>query len=244
MLALSRASALTSVRLCDLVAVQTFAERLDWALAWRLQRARARNELGPGGKALSQNDVERTAGLRPGHLSTLRRGRRKNPAGETARKVARALECDVAWLLGATEEPYPGRNVDEMFPGEPERGLARELPLELATRQRVVESRDRYPNRERMIELHKYVWPLALVEALRAVKLKADDDQSERAWVEEAEAIWARMRGKAGAPLVDLSEGPAPDMSFLVRSEKKAPPTPKESKARRRDKPRSDRNEG
>jgi len=50
-------------------------------------------------KGISAKELDRRSGLHEGHVAMIERGDRKNPNGETVVKLARALECDLVWLL-------------------------------------------------------------------------------------------------------------------------------------------------
>ncbi len=70
--------------------MKTLAERVRWA--------REKREL-------SCAEVDEIADLSCGHTASVESGRRESPSVTTARKIAYALDIDIAWLINGGKAP-------------------------------------------------------------------------------------------------------------------------------------------
>ncbi len=101
MLALSSVSRRTVVKPChDGLMPDTFSGRLRVVFAeWQRRRREA-------GEKDSQNELERLAGLKPGHLSVLKQDKRKDPTMTTLAGLVAATGCSCRYLVEGVGPPY------------------------------------------------------------------------------------------------------------------------------------------
>lgn len=107
-------------------------------------------------------ELGRIIGKDGSYVARLERTDRQPRAG-TVDTLASALRCRVAWLVNGE---LPIEALDDDIPPD-----------------------ERYPNREKAIEMMADVWPPELVQSLRTIVLWSDHDPSPSAWVQQGEQL-------------------------------------------------------
>jgi transcriptional regulator with XRE-family HTH domain len=151
-------------RQATLCLVSTLQDRLRWVLETR--------NLAAG--ALSVN-----AGLARSHIGGILRGNEESNLREsTARKIAKAADVSVAWLMTGQgpREPYVEAEVVPLYPNA------------------VVSSGDPYPSRTQVLLLLRGTVPDKVLDALRVVTPAGGLDPGREWWIQHARELVRDLR--------------------------------------------------